>query len=87
MGFVALMLAAFPAAIVADENGIEQVFWLRGRKRIAWKDSLAVEVNEKKHEIRIKGRNGVKIVHARQLPDRSRLLTEFEKHAPERAAV
>ena len=87
LGFVALMLAAFPAAIVADENGIEQVYWLHGRKRIAWKDIASVEVNEKKHEVRIRSKNGVQIVHARQLPDRGRLLAELEKHAPERAVV
>jgi hypothetical protein len=87
LGFVALMLAAFPASIVVDENGVEQLYWLRGRKRIAWKDIVTVDVNEKKHEVRIKGRNGAKIVHTRQLPDRSRLLAELEKHASERALV
>ncbi len=80
IGFVAIMLAAFPGSIVADENGLEQAYWLRNRKRIAWKDISSVEVNEKKGEVRIKGKNGVKIVHTRQLPDRARFLSELEKH-------
>jgi hypothetical protein len=87
LGFVALMLAAFPASIVADENGLEQVYWLRGRKRIAWKDVAGVEVNEKKGEVRIQGKSGVRITHTRQLPDRSRLLGELKKHASERVAA
>lgn len=80
IGFVAMMLAAFPASIVADENGIEQVYWLRSTKRIAWNDISSVEVNEKKREIKIKSKSGVKIVHSRQLPDRARFLSELEKH-------
>jgi Bacterial PH domain len=87
VGFVAIILAAFPASIVVDANGVEQVYWLRGRRRIAWKDIVSVDVNEKKHEVRIKGKNRVKIVHTRLLPDRSRLLAELDKHASERALV
>jgi hypothetical protein len=84
---VALLLAAFPASIVANADGIEQMYWLRSRRRIAWKDIASVEVNDQKSEIKIKGKNGVKILHSRQLPDRSRLLAELEKHGHKQTVV
>jgi len=84
-GFVLLLLMAFPATIVVDENGMEQVFWLRGRKRIAWKEVSRVALNEKSGEVKIAGKGGVKIVHTRQLPDQTRFMDEVEKHRTERA--
>ena len=83
IGFVLLLLVAFPATIVADDKGLEQIFWLR-RKRIAWKEVGKVDVNEKSGEVKIAGKSGVKILHARQLPDRARLLKELDEHCTER---
>jgi len=87
IGFVLLLLMAFPATIVADEQGLEQVYWLRGRKRIAWKEVSSVYTDEKTGEVIIIGRSGVKIVHTRQLPAKETLLAEVEKHHTERAAA
>jgi len=84
-GFILLLLMAFPATIVVDEKGMEQVFWLRGRKRIAWKEVSRVALNEKSGEVRIFGKSGVKIVHTRQLPDQTKFMAEVEKHRAERA--
>src|SRR5579863_5651360 len=53
VGFVLLLLMAFPATIVVNEHGLEQLFWLRGRKRIAWGDVSAVDANEKKGTVKI----------------------------------
>ena len=83
-GFILFLLAAFPGSIVADQDGVAQVYWLRGQKRIPWKDVKAVILNEKKHEIRIIGRNGIKILHARQLPDPERLLDLLKEHAADK---
>lgn len=80
LAFAALLLAAFPASIRADSRGIGQVYWLRGEKRIAWGDVVTIAIDEKKREIRITGKGGVKVVHARQLPDGERLLEELKKH-------
>jgi Bacterial PH domain len=82
--FILFLLSAFPGSIVADEKGIAQVYWLRGERRIAWSDVRSVEVNEKKQEIRILGKGGVKILHARQLPDRDRLMELLKSHAAEK---
>ena len=84
IGFVLLLLAAFPATIVADDKGLEQVYWLRGRKRIAWKEVGKVNVNEKSGDVEISSKSGVKILHARQLPDRTRLLKELDEHCTEK---
>jgi hypothetical protein len=82
-GFIALLMAAFPGTIVADQDGIEQKYWLRGAKRIAWKDVSKVTVDEKRGEVKIKSKLGVKIVHSRQLPDRARLLNELQERCTE----
>jgi hypothetical protein len=83
-GFILLLLAAFPGSLVADEQGLEQAYWLRGRKRIAWKDVTRIAVNEKKGEVRISGKGGTKVLHSRQLPDRARLIEELRKHCNEK---
>jgi hypothetical protein len=82
-GFITLLSMAFPGTIVADQDGIEQRYWLRGRKRIAWKDVAKVTVDEKRGEVKISSKQGVKIVHARQLPDRARLLNELHERCTE----
>jgi hypothetical protein len=87
IGFVLFLLMAFPATIVVDDEGMEQVFWLRGRKRIAWRDVSKSTVIEKTGEVKITSKSGVKIVHTRQLPDRARLLAEVENHSRESVPV
>jgi hypothetical protein len=82
-GFITLLTMAFPGTIVADQDGLEQRYWLRGRKRIAWKDVAKVTVDEKRGEVKIRGKLGVTILHARQLPDRARLLDELHKRCTE----
>jgi len=84
LGFIAFLLAAFPATIVSDKDGIEQRYWLRGRKRIAWKDVRSVTVAEKSGEVKIKSKNGATIMHTKQLPDRARLLEELDEHCAEK---
>jgi hypothetical protein len=85
IAFVILLLSAFPGTIRIDKNGIEQVYWLRGRKRIAWHEISKVTTDEKRGELKIKGTNGKKIAFSRQLPDRARLQLELEKHSGEKA--
>jgi hypothetical protein len=86
-GFVLLLLRAFPATIVVNERGLEQLYWLRGRKRLAWAEVVDVDANEKKGEVKITGKHGLKIVHTRQLPDRTTFLAEVGKHRSEAALV
>jgi hypothetical protein len=85
IAFAILLLSAFPGTILVDKNGIEQVYWLRGRKRIAWNEIAKVTTDEKRGEVKIKGVNGTKIVFSRQLPDRARLQQELERHSSEKA--
>jgi hypothetical protein len=85
IAFVILLLSAFPGTILVDKNGIEQVYWLRGRKRIAWHEISKVTTDEKRGELKIKGTNGTTIVFSRQLPEQARLRVELEKHSGEKA--
>ena len=85
IAFVILLLAAFPGSILIDKTGIEQVYWLRGRRRIAWHEISKVTTDEKRGELKIKGTDGTKIVFSRQLPDRARLQLELQKHSGEKA--
>jgi hypothetical protein len=81
--FIILLSMAFPGTITTDQDGLEQKYWMGHRRRIAWKDVAQVTVNEKKSEVKIKSKQGVKIVHPRQLPDRARLLKELHEHCTE----
>jgi hypothetical protein len=87
VGLVAFLLMAFPATIVADDQGMVQMYWLRGRKRIAWKDVSRVAINDKTGEVTVTSKSGVKIMHTRQLPDRQRLLVELDRHCTEKMPV
>jgi hypothetical protein len=82
-GFIILLLAAFPGGIATDDQGISQTYWLRGEKRIAWSDVRSVTLNEKKREVRISG-GGKKVLHARQLPDRERLIEVLKTYCPDK---
>ena len=81
-GFILLILRAFPSAIVIDAAGIEQMFWLPVHKRIAWNEVAAITANERKHEIGIRGKNGVKVLYSRQLPDWGRFVEELRRRCP-----
>ncbi|HEX4284707.1 MAG TPA: hypothetical protein VHZ28_06410 [Terracidiphilus sp.] len=86
LAFVLFLFMAFPGTILADDDGLEQVYWLR-RKRVAWKDVSKLDVIEKTGEVKISSRAGVMIVHARQLPDRTRLLAEIEAHCAKKPSA
>lgn len=75
-----VILAAFPATILADENGFKQMYWFWKPRKIAWKDVDTVTFDEKKQKLTIKAQGGTKIVHTRQLPDRVQLVAELEEH-------
>jgi hypothetical protein len=84
VSFILLLLAAFPGTIRADEKGLEQAYWLRGRKSVAWNEVWRITVNEKKSEVKIVAKSGKKILHSRQLPDRARLIEELRKRCNEK---
>jgi hypothetical protein len=84
LGFGALLeVIDFPGTIVVTRDGLEQIYWLRKRKRIRWKDIVEVETGIKEKAITITGADGTKIVHFSQLADRSRLLMELKRHCGE----
>jgi hypothetical protein len=85
LAFAILLLSAFPGTILVGKDGIEQAYWLRGRKRIAWNEISKVVPDEKRGEVKIIGRNGTKILFARQLPDQARFLVEIEMRKTEMA--
>lgn len=75
-----ILLAAFPGSVIASDEGLQQVYWLGKKKNIAWKDVSKVAINEKRNRVTITGKDKVKIVFMRQLPDRARLVAELGKH-------
>lgn len=82
--FMFLLLVAYPGSITATGEGLEQRFWLGRLKRIAWKDVANISVDEKKKRVTIASTQRVKIVHARQLPDKARLFAELQSHCPDK---
>jgi hypothetical protein len=79
-----IILAGFPASILVSGDGLEQAHWLWKNKHIAWRDVAKIAIDEKKHTTTITGRSGTKIVHTVQLPDKTRLLDELQKHCGEK---
>ncbi|HLY41586.1 MAG TPA: hypothetical protein VKR52_10240 [Terracidiphilus sp.] len=78
---VAMILSGFPSSIALTGDGMEQKFWLRPTKKIEWKQISRIESDPKRNRLTIVG-GAAKIVHTRQLPDRTRLIVELQKHCP-----
>ncbi len=73
-----------PASIVITEDGLNQVYWLRRSKHIAWNEIVQVNSNPKSHSISVTSEDGTKIAHFGFLSGRSRLLTEVTRHCGEK---
>lgn len=87
LALAAVILAAFPATIRTSDEGVKQLYWFWKPRKIAWKEIDAVTFDEKKQKLTIKGHGGAKIVHTRQLPDRTRLIAELERHCEGKVPV
>lgn len=82
LGFVLFLLTTFPGSIVANDEGLLQTYWFGGNKRVAWNNVSGFEIDRKRKRVIVKARNGAKIVHTRQLPDKNRIIGEIEMHCP-----
>jgi len=83
-GFFLFLLSAYPGSIVINKDGLEQLYWLTGRKRIPWSEVWSVAVDAKSNSVTVVGKRSVKIVHTRQLPGHDRFLAELQAHCPDR---
>jgi hypothetical protein len=87
LGSIAITLAlSFPGTVVADDGGLEAIYWFRRNKRIRWKDVESIETDGKRTRfsmITLAGVDGTKINHSSLLADRPRLLLEIQKHCTE----
>ncbi len=80
------LLFSFPGTVVASENGLEKVYWLRKNKRIRWKDIEEIEAEKSGTSftsVSVKGVDGTKMIHSWMLADQPRLLLEIQKHCGE----
>lgn len=84
LGFTVLLLRVLPGTIALNEQGLEQKFWLAGVRRIGWDQVRDIAVKQKQGLVTIRSKNGAKIQHPRQLPDRARLLAELEARCPDK---
>jgi len=82
LGFVLFLLTTFPGSIVATGEGLEQTYWFGGNKRVAWNEISGFEIDRNRKRVIVKAKNGAKIVHTRQLPDKNRIIGEIEMHCP-----
>jgi len=82
---VALLLLRFlPGTLLLTKEGLEQHVWLGSPKKIAWSEVQSVTVVKREGRVVILGTGGRKIQHAKQLPDRDRLLAELRAHCPDK---
>jgi hypothetical protein len=72
------MLSTLPGTIALSDEGLEQIYWFRGRTRLAW-DGI-VEVKLDARTVTIRGEDGTRIAHTSQNVDRARLLVELKHH-------
>lgn len=84
VGFIVLLLRVLPGTLVVTAQGLEQRYWLRKPRVIAWADVRRIEVREKQREVVIRGVGGTKIQHSKQFPDREQLMAALEAHCPDR---
>ena len=80
-GCILLLLMSFPGSIYIKSEGLEQSYWV-GKRQIPWKQIAWISIDEKKKRVTVKGTNGHKVVHTRQLPDKVRFLAELRTHCP-----
>ena len=78
-----MILYSLPGTIAVTADGIEQAFWFQKNRHIRWADIVEINSDEKSRTVSITGADGTKIVHSRQLADRSRLLLELKQHCGE----
>jgi len=83
MGFILLVLSAFPGTLTVTPDGVEQFYWLSKTRSIPWKEIRSIDVDKKRRRITVSGRSMKKIVHTRQLPEQDLFLAELGKHRPE----
>ncbi|MGA8729243.1 MAG: hypothetical protein WB608_10875 [Terracidiphilus sp.] len=81
-GCILLLLMSFPGSIYINADGLEQTYWVGSKKRVPWKHVAWIGIDDKKKRVTVKGSNGHKIVHTRQLPDKARFLAELRTHCP-----
>ena len=76
-------LFSLPETVAVTRDGLEQVYWLRKNKRIAWSDIVEINTGDKIRIVTIKGTDGTEIVHSKQHADRPRFLLELKRHCGE----
>lgn len=81
--FALLLAKLLPGTIVLTEAGLEQRYWLGKPKQMRWKDVQIVTVQHKQRSVTVRGRGGVKIQHAKQLPDMERFVAELTTRCPD----
>jgi hypothetical protein len=84
VAIAAAILSGFPGSILADGEGLQQVYWLMKKKHIAWADVSKVVIDGKRERVTIVGPGRAKIVFTRQLPDKERLLAKLGKHCADK---
>jgi hypothetical protein len=81
IGFAALaQLFSHPGTIVVTREGLEQIYWLRPRKRVRWGEIAEIKTSKGRGAVVITSGDGTKIVHSFHLVDRPRLLLELKEH-------
>lgn len=84
LGILAVMiLFPFPETIIVTTDGLKQISWLWKNRQIRWVEIVEINTGEKSRTVAIKGADGTKIVHSRQLPDRPGLLLTLKDHCGE----
>jgi hypothetical protein len=78
-----MVLFYIPETIVVTDEVVEQVYWLRGNKRIRWNEIVEINSGKTDKLVTITGADGTKIIHSLRLADRERFLQELKQHCGE----
>lgn len=64
LGFVALMLFAYPPVLSIEVDGITSRSWFGREKKIAWQDVASLHLNVGNRQFTVRASDGSKITHA-----------------------
>lgn len=78
-----VFLQVFPGTIIVSKDDIRQEYWFWRNQYIRWDEIVEVNTGKKSRTITITGAKRATITHARNLPDRRRLLLEIKRHCGE----
>lgn len=81
LGLAALSIPfSFAGTIIANSDGLDQLYWFRRKKHIRWKDIDEIKTGAKNGLVTITSADGTQIIHSPKLAGRRQFMLEIQQH-------